>query len=231
MDTNTILARHLHIISSDIVLARCALHYCTLTIDAPFANGLSEFFSAIRHHSTSALAVHTCRIFEFSSPANNLSSFFHVSRIMRKQSDTIKVLHPQSLANYMGVTTFSCNRCVTSCDFTKPTCQSCIAGHAGWCIAACCSENAELIKTAREFRDKWVAHAEIPNKPIRATYATFERLLTIAEDFLLPFSLYIFPGNEFRDVIEKRQSWAFFNEMKEIMETLEAARVLKQKVE
>jgi hypothetical protein len=88
-----------------------------------------------------------------------------------------------------------------------------------------------LIKLAREFRDKWVAHAEIPNKPIRTTYATFERLLTIAENFLLPFSLYVFPGDEFRDVIEQHQSWAFFNEMRETLDTLEAARVLKQKTD
>ncbi len=83
-----------------------------------------------------------------------------------------------------------------------------------------CKEANELIKKVKRFRNKWVAHTEMPEEAIGTTYTDVELLASLAEDLLFPFSLYFKTKHSYSDVVRQQQAFQFSRELGRLFDIL-----------
>ncbi len=227
---NKQLEQYLIKISSDIVIARSALHYCYSTMSPQNCGPFKNCVSMIRHFATTAMAIHLSRVFEVQvarSKKNSVDqpSFSIISLADFLASANIKTM-VDSFYNLLDYVNGYDDKCIT-CIHDIPhhmseDCLFCLPRRLGSITKRRCAEANELVTKVKKFRNKWVAHTEMPTKAIPTTYADFELLTNLAEDLLFPFSRY-FPTahcSYYYDVVEQKQATQFSKELENLFASL-----------
>ena len=228
INENEQLEQYLIRISSDITLARSALHYCYATISPRDCGQFGNCISTLRHFATTAMAIHLYRVFEFQKPHRKSSAFIQPSFSIVSLADYLLIAKIETTVhdfyNLLGYTNDYDDKCTTCvhdiAHHMNEECLYCLPIRLANITKARCNEATSLITRVKKFRNKWVAHTEMPTETIPTTYSDFERLTSLAEDLLFPFTRYFQVNPYHYETVEQQQAFRFTAELEKLFTLL-----------
>lgn len=220
-ETDEQIEYHLARISSDIILGRCALHYCYLTISPRDYGEFQHCMSTLRHFATTAMAIHICRAFETDTRKKPTYSIITLAKHLHTANIKTEIDMFYPFSSYISDHDNKCSMCKHGePHHMNEDCLYCLPKRLGSVIEDRCKEANELIKKVKRFRNKWVAHTEMPEEAIGTTYTDVELLASLAEDLLFPFSLYFKTKHSYSDVVRQQQAFQFSRELGRLFDIL-----------
>jgi len=208
-------------------LAQSALNYLLTTQKIEQYGRWRNTISVISHFATASVATFTCRIFEKYDNKSikdkrkypvyslyHLANFLETSGIQCPSENSISfALRLQKFCN-------DCKVCNRKMKYNNEQCLKCLPIRLGRMIRIKCDKHVQTIKTCREFRDKWVAHAECPATGIITTYSDFLRLCFFAREPLHDVSHYMLNGRHYKDIACGGMVASFNSNLQEMLECL-----------